>query len=133
MLFRIRPLPFLSLLGLLILSGCNNTLNPLCGSARPAPMIGSLAPSTVSFSQVQLGEELIVNGSNFVSSSEVMVNSTPLSTAVVSNTKLKVKLTTGVISGPGAVKVAVVTPGGNTANLGCTSGGNSSALILTVN
>jgi hypothetical protein len=133
MLFRIRPLPFLSLLGLLILSGCNNTLNPLCGSARPAPMIGSLAPSTVSFSQVQLGEELIVNGSNFVSSSEVMVNSTPLSTAVVSNTKLKVMLTTGVISGPGAVKVAVVTPGGNTANLGCTSGGNSSALILTVN
>ena len=133
MLFRIRPLPFLSLLGLLILSGCNNTLNPLCGSARPAPMIGSLAPSTVSFSQVQLGTELIVHGSNFVSSSEVMLNSTPLSTAVVSNTKLKVMLTTGVISGPGAVKVAVVTPGGNTANLGCTSGGNSSALILTVN
>ena len=133
MLFRIRPLPFLCLLGLLILSGCNNTLNPLCGSARPAPMIGSLAPSTVSFSQVQLGTELIVHGSNFVSSSEVMLNSTPLSTAVVSNTKLKVMLTTGVISGPGAVKVAVVTPGGNTANLGCTSGGNSSALILTVN
>lgn len=133
MLFRIRPLPFLSLLGLLILSGCNNTLNPLCGSARPAPMIGSLAPSTVNFSQVQLGAELIVNGSNFVSSSEVMVNSTPLSTAVVSNTKLKVMLTTGVISGPGTVKVAVVTPGGNSANLGCTSGGNSSALILTVN
>lgn len=133
MLFRIRPLPFLSLLGVLILSGCNNTLNPLCGSARPAPMIGSLAPSSVSLSQVEQGAELIVNGSDFVSSSEVTVNSTPLSTAVVSNTKLKVKLTTGVISGPGSVKVAVVTPGGNSANLGCTSGGNSSALILTVN
>ena len=133
MLFRISTLPFLSLLALLILSGCNNTLNPLCGSARPAPMVGSLAPSTVSFSQVQQGAELFVNGSNFVSSSEVMVNSTPLSTTVVSSTQLKVTLTTGVISSPGSVKVAVVTPGGNTANLGCTSGGNSSALILTVN
>jgi len=134
MLFRIRPLPFLSLFGLLILSGCNNnTLNPLCGSARPAPMVGSLAPSTVSFSDVQQGAELTVNGSNFVSSSEVMVNGTPLSTKVVSSTRVKVMLTTGVISGPGEVKVAVVTPGGNSANLGCTSGGNSSALILTVN
>jgi IPT/TIG domain len=133
MLFRIRPLPFLSLLGLLILSGCNNTLNPLCGSARPAPMVGSLAPSAVSFSEVQRGAELIVNGSNFVSSSEVMLDSTPLSTTVLSSTQLKVMLTTGVISAPGSVKVAVVTPGGNTANLGCTSGGKSSALILTVN
>jgi len=133
MLFRIRPLPFLPLLGLLILSGCNNTLNPLCGSARPAPMVGSLAPSAVSFSEVQRGEELIVNGSNFVSSSEVMINGTPLSTTVVSSTQLKVMLTTGVISGPGSVKVAVVTPGGNSANLGCASGGNSSTLILTVN
>ena len=133
MLFRIRPLPFLSLLGVLLLSGCNNTLNPLCGSARPAPMVGSLAPSTVSFSEVQRGAELIVNGSSFVSSSVVTVESTPLSTTVLSRTQLKVMLTTGVISGPGSVKVAVVTPGGNSANLGCTSGGNSSALILTVN
>lgn len=133
MLFRISPLPFLYLLGLLILSGCNNTLNPLCGSARPAPMVGSLAPSAVSFSEVERGAELIVHGSNFVSSSEVMLDSTPLSTTVVSNAQLKVMLTTGVISGPGSVKVAVVTPGGNSANLGCTSGGNSSTLILTVN
>ena len=133
MLCRVSLLPFLSLLGLLILSGCNNTLNPICGSARPAPMVGSLAPSTLSFSEVQRGAELIVNGSNFVSSSEVMVNSTPLSTAVVSSTQLKVMLTTGVISAPGSVKVAVVTPGGNSANLGCTSGGNSSTLFLTVN
>jgi hypothetical protein len=29
---------------LAILPGCNNTLNPLCGSARPAPEIGSLSP-----------------------------------------------------------------------------------------
>lgn len=60
-----------ALLALVFLSGCNNTLNPLCGSARPAPLIGSLSPSTMSFAQVQQGSVLIVNGSQFVSSSEV--------------------------------------------------------------
>jgi hypothetical protein len=45
---------------------------------------------------------------------------------------LKVKLSTDVISAPGSVKVAVQTPSGNTEDLGCTSGGTSSALILTV-
>jgi hypothetical protein len=42
-------------------------------------------------------------------------------------------LTTGVISGPGPVTVSVSTPSGNTGDLGCTSGGKSSALVLTVN
>jgi hypothetical protein len=114
-------------------AGCNNTLNPLCGSARPMPAIGSLSPSTVSFAQVQQGFVLTVNGSNFVSSSEVVINSTPLSATVVSDDQLKVKLTTDVISASGPVNVSVETPGGNSGNLDCTSGGQSSALILTVN
>jgi hypothetical protein len=113
--------------------GCNNTLNPLCSSARPAPLIGSLAPSTMTFAQVQEGVTLTVNGSNFVSASEVLINTTPLSATVVSNQQLKVTLTPDVISGPGPVKVTVQTPSGNTGNLGCTSGGNSSVLMLTVN
>ena len=120
------------LLALLVLSGCNNTLNPLCGSARPAPVIGSLSPSSISFAQVQSGFTLTVNGSNFVSSSEVVINSTPLSATVVSDQQLKVKLTTDVIPAPGSVKVIVRTPSGNSGDLGCTSGGDSSALILTV-
>lgn len=113
--------------------GCNNTLNPLCGSARPAPLIGSLSPSTVTFAQVQQGVMLTVNGSNFVSSSELLLNSTPLGVTVVSDQQLKLKLTAGVISGPGQVKVQVKTPSGNSGDLGCTSGGTSSALTLTVN
>jgi len=44
-----------------------------------------------------------------------------------------VKLSTGVISAPGQVKVAIDTPAGNSADLGCSSGGKSSALMLTVN
>jgi len=122
----------LAVLGFLSLAGCNNTLNPLCGSSRPAPLIGSLSPSTLTFSEVQQGATLTVNGSNFVSSSEIVINSTPLSATVVSANQLKVKLTTDVISGPGSVKVSVQTPSGNSGNLGCTSGGTSSVLILTV-
>jgi hypothetical protein len=75
---------------------------------------------------------LIVNGSNFVSASEIVINSTPLAATVVSAQQLKVKLTPDVISGPGSVKVSVHTPSGNSGDLGCTSGGDSSVLTLTV-
>ena len=122
----------LAVLAPFFLAGCNNTLNPLCGSARPAPLISSLSPSTLTFAQVQQAPMLIVNGSNFVSASEVVINSTPLAATVVSSQQLKVKLTTDVISAPGAVKVSVLTPSGNSGDLGCTSGGTSSVLTLTV-
>ena len=72
----------LAISALAIILGCNNTLNPLCGSARPAPLIGSLSPSTLTFAQVQDGRILVVNGSQFVSASEVLINSTPLATTV---------------------------------------------------
>jgi IPT/TIG domain len=137
MRFRSCALSFACLLALVALAfaavGCNNTLNPLCASARPAPLIGALSPATVPFTQVQNGTNMTISGSNFVSSSEVMIGSKPLSATIVSPTKMIVKLTTGVISGPGQFKIAVNTPAGNTADLGCTSGGKSSALILTVN
>lgn len=123
----------LLVLGTSMLLGCNNTLNPLCGSARPAPVIGSVSPSTISFAQVQQGVNLTIMGSHFVSSSEVVVNTTPLGPTVVSDQELTVKVSTDVIPGPGQVKIMVQTPGGNSGNLGCTSGGNSSVLMLTVN
>jgi hypothetical protein len=121
-----------AVLATLFAPACNNTLNPLCGSARPAPLIGSLSPSTISFAQVQQGSVLIVKGSQFVSSSEVVINGKPLSTMVDSPQELKVTLTTGEISGPGSVKVAVMTPSGNSGDVGCASGGTSSVLVLTV-
>ena len=131
---RTFGLSFAALLALLFLAGCgNNTLNPFCGSARPAPLIGSLAPSTVTFAQVQQGVLVTVSGSNFVAASEAVINGKVLSANVVTDKKLTVKLTTGEISGPGAVKVTVLTPSGNSADLGCTSGGTSSALVFTVN
>ncbi|MGC2197504.1 MAG: IPT/TIG domain-containing protein [Terriglobales bacterium] len=128
-----RSLSVAALLAFLFLPGCSNTLNPFCGSARPAPLIGALAPSTISFAQVQQGSMLVIKGSQFVSSSVVLINGKPLSASVVSSQQLKVMLTTSVISGPGSVKVAVQTPSGNSGDLGCTSGGTSSVLVLTVN
>jgi hypothetical protein len=119
------------LLALLFFPGCNAT-NPLCGSSRPAPLIGSLSPSTMDFAQVQQGAVLIVDGSQFVSSSVIVVNGETLSTTVTSSKQLKVTITTGLISGPGAVNVFVQTPGGNSGDLGCASGGKSSVLVLTI-
>jgi len=137
MRFRSSALPFSCLVAAVALTlaivGCNNTFNPLCASARPAPVIGSISPATVPFTQVQNGTTLTITGSNFVSSTEVMIGSKPISAKVISPTKLTGKVNTGVISGPGDVRVAVDTPAGNTGELGCTSGGKSSVLTLTVN
>ncbi len=135
MRLRSCGLPFVCLLvlGFALLLGCNNTLNPLCGSARPVPVIGSLSPSTVPFSQVQQGFTLTVSGNQFVSSSQVMVNHTPIAATVLSPQKLSVELTTDVISAPGSVQILVQTPSGNSGDVGCSSGGTSSALTLTVN
>ena len=125
-----RPLRAI-LLTLLFLSGCN-ALNPLCGSARPAPVIGSLSASTITFAQVQQGFLLTVNGKHFVASSVVIVKGITLKTTVQSSQQLQVTIGTDSISGPGTATVTVNTPSGNSGNLGCSSGGNSNARTLTV-
>ncbi len=115
-----------------ILAGCSNALNPFCGSSRPAPLIGSLSPSTVSFAEVQQGVLLKVNGNNFVPASELIINGKKLGATIVSNQQLQIMLNSSVISGPGSVNVKVTTPSGNVGDVGCTSGGTTSALVLTV-
>ena len=125
---------WLALLAVLFLPGCSNTLNPFCGSARPAPIIGSLSPSTMPFAQIEQGTaNLTVNGSNFVSSSEIVINGKALAANVVNSQQLKILLTSSLITASGPVNVSVLTPSGNTGDLGCTSGGKSSVLVLTVN
>jgi len=126
----LRPLSTF-LLALLLLQGCN-ALNPLCGSARPAPIIGALSPSTIAFAQVQKGFVLTVNGGQFVSASIVVVNGATLSTLATSRKQLQTTITIAVISAAGAASVTVNTPSGNSGNLGCTSGGTSHALLLTI-
>jgi hypothetical protein len=126
----LRPRSVL-LLALLVLQGCN-ALNPLCGSARPVPIIGSLSASTITFAEVQQGFPLSVDGSQFVSSSVVLINGTTLSTEITSSQQLQVTITTDLISAPGTANVTVKTPSGNSGDLGCTSGGTSRVLVLTI-
>ncbi len=122
----------LALAPLVVLAGCSNALNPFCGSARPAPLIGSLSPSTVTFTEVQQGVLLKINGSNFVSASQLIINGKTLGGTLVSNQQLQIMLTSSVITGPGTVNVKVTTPSGNVGDVGCSSGGTTSALVLTV-
>jgi hypothetical protein len=81
---------------------------------------------------VQQGFLLTVNGSQFVSSSVVVVNGTTLSTLATSGQQLQATITTAVISALGTASVTVNTPSGNSGDVGCTSGGTSRALILTI-
>ena len=119
------------LLALLLFPGCD-ALNPLCDSARPAPILNSLSPSTITFAQVQKGFVLTLNGSEFVGSSVVIINGTTLTTQVVNSKQLTVTLTTTLISAPGTASVTVSTPSGNTGYVGCSSGGTSQAIALTI-
>jgi hypothetical protein len=116
---------------LLFLVGCKS-LNPLCGSARPAPVLSSLSANLVSFAQVQQGYVLTVTGKEFVSSSVVLANGTTLVTTVVSNQELQVTLSSDVITGPESLSVTVKTPSGTSGSLGCSSGGTSAALPLAI-
>jgi hypothetical protein len=126
----LRPLSAL-LFAVLILQGCN-ALNPLCGSARPVPVLSSLSDTTISFAQVQQGFVLTLNGSQIVASSVVVINGTTLSTQVLSSKQLQVTITSDLISAPGTASVTINTPSGNSGNLGCSSGGTSHALVLTI-
>jgi hypothetical protein len=125
-----RPLSAL-FLALLILQGCN-ALNPLCGSARPAPSLDSLSATTITFAQVQAGFVLTLNGSDIVSSSVVVINGTTLSTQILSSKQAQVTITTTLIPAPGTANVTINTPSGNSGDLGCSSGGTSHTLVLTI-
>jgi hypothetical protein len=116
---------------LLLLPGCGS-LNPLCGSARPAPVLDSVFPSTIVFSQLSSSFSLNLTGSGFVSSSVIVFNGTTITTTVVSSSQMTGTITSSMISGPGSYSVQVQTPAGTSGDLGCSSGGNSSTLTLTV-
>ena len=122
---------FALLLGSMLLSGCG-VQNPFCGSARPKPVLSSLAPNSASFAEVQQGLLLTVHGSHFYPSSIVIWNGAVLPTTVVSATQLQATITTTQISSPGTAKIVVHTPANLSGDLGCNSGGDSQALTFTV-
>src|SRR5579883_2761748 len=95
------------LLSVLLFPGCNNTLNPFCGSARPAPLIGFLSPSSIPFTDIEKGAQLTVNGRQSASSTVVPITGQPVRTSVNSSRQLQAPPTTGVIPGTGAVNASV--------------------------
>jgi hypothetical protein len=96
-------------------------------------MLNSISPTTMAFSQLPPSFVLTATGSQFVSSSVVLLNGATLATAVKSSSQLTVNVSSSMIPAPGSFNVAVQTPAGNTGNLGCSSGGTSSVRVLTVN
>ena len=119
-------------LAFLFLPACN-AVNPLCGSARPVPVLNSISPPTLTFSQLPPSFTLTVNGGNFVSSSVVVFNGVTLATSVNSHSVLTVTITASMIPAAGNYSVQVHTPAGTTADVGCSSGGDSAVHVLIVN
>jgi hypothetical protein len=119
------------LIVLSILIGCN-ALNPFCGSARPAPVLTSISPSTVVLSELPSPFVVTAIGTHFVSSSEVVFNGDTYTPVVVSSTELTVTLPSTAIPTAGSFSLEVKTPAGTTGDVGCSSGGTSSAQTLTV-
>ena len=85
---QIQKSLFALFLGSMLLTGCG-VHNPFCGSARPKPVLTSLAPNPASLAQIQQGLLLTVNGSNFYSSSIIVWNGAVLPTTVVGSTELR--------------------------------------------
>ena len=90
--------------------------------ANPAPAILALSPASAIVSDIAV--ELTVNGNNFIASSSVDWNGTPLATQVVDATTLKATVPAGGIATEGTVSVAVINP--------APGGGRSVALNFNV-
>jgi hypothetical protein len=125
-----KSLPAL-LLATMFLVGCG-ALNPLCGSARPVPVLTSLAPNPASLAQVGQGLVITLTGGPFYSNSVALWNGAALPSTVVSASQMQATITTNQISSPGTAQIVVHTPANLSGDLGCNSGGDSQALIFTV-
>jgi|SRR5882672_52282 len=108
------------LFAIMFLAGCG-ALNPFCGSARPKPLLTSLAPNPVALSQVQQGLLLTVNGSHFYANSIILWNGAALPTTVLSTTQMQATITTTQISAPGTAQISVHTPANLSGDLGSTA------------
>jgi hypothetical protein len=87
----------------------------------------------MAFSQLPSTFVITATGSNFVSSTVMVFNGATLATDVIDHSQLTATITSSMIPAAGNFNVVVKTPAGNTGDVGCSSGGTSSAQVLTVN
>jgi hypothetical protein len=76
-------------------------------------------PTIISLSQTSViagsgGLTLTVNGTNFVPSSQILVNGSPLDTTFLSGTQLRADIPANLIARPGNIEIRVSSPGGLT-------------------
>jgi len=91
-----------------------------------------VSPTTVAFSQLPATFSLILTGSQFVSFSVVVFNGTTVPTTVNSKSQLTATVTSSLVAGAVTDSVQVQTPAGNSPDLGCSSGGKSGTVTVTV-
>jgi hypothetical protein len=94
----------------------------IMGSDNPKPGISSLSPSTATPGGPDF--ELIINGSNFVQTSSVMWNATPLATSFIKGGQLAAWVPASLIAASGSVDVTVFNP--------APGGGTSQMLTFTI-
>ncbi len=106
-----------------------------CFDVAPQPQITSLSPDTISANASSV--LLTVNGTGFVSNSQIVWNSNPLQTAFVDSRHLQATITQDTFEMFGGssgtnVLISVMSPR-STSVPGCASGGSSATLVLIVN
>jgi len=106
-----------------------------CPDAFPHPQIGALSPNPISADTVS--DVLTVEGSGFVTQSEIQWNKNPLPTTFIDSRHLQATVTQQTFDSFGGsagnnVTISVLSPGANSV-AGCPNGGSSSMLILDIN
>lgn len=124
--------------GLTVLSSSWTTCSALfvfnsCSGSVPQPQITSLSPDTI---PADAESVLIVNGSGFVSQSQIMWNGRPLQTAFVNSGHLQTTITPQTFDSLGTLgntaQISVRSQGSGPV-VGCPNGGSSTILILVIN
>jgi outer membrane protein assembly factor BamB len=92
----------------LVLGACGGGGGGGDTTTQPAPVLGSLSPSSASAGTS--GITVTVTGSNFTAQSVVQVSSSPRTTTFVSASQLSVQLTAADLASPGQLPVSVAQP-----------------------
>jgi IPT/TIG domain len=104
-----------------------------CFDTTALPKIDSLFPDTVSWG---LNSVLTVNGSHFVSQSQILWNGNPVQTTYLNSHQLRMTITQETFDAFGGsprstVPVAVISPSSKTV-VGCPDGGTSGIILLFI-